>query len=302
MEDLAHVMYDTRSAFFSNDSTKEPIIVSDESEDEEPERHATQTDSQEQPEDTSVPPPPSPTTSKIRDSFIPTKLKELPSKITELSGDVKELHKHVQSILELPGNVHDILIKMETLTSTIYNIASQVAKLKTLQWKPPVDFLDLPSQVVTDTLNRFATHLKNASHTAGASSVPSVDQAGTSPVKGKKNTNQATISQLFQRKMAKDAEKANLKQPTFQSPFSPSPSSSSPQTKGEPIKEDRRKETMSSKDDEEEEIERGEHVHLTAEKIQEQKRIEESFKTDLAEHNVERVEELIDLMGYYIVE
>ncbi|GKE28176.1 hypothetical protein Tco_1443560, partial [Tanacetum coccineum] len=163
-------------------------------------------------------------------------------------------------------------------------------------------------------------------------------QEGISPAEGEKNTHHATISQLFQRKLAKDAKKANLKQtttktqPTFQSPFSPSPSSSSSQTEGDPIKKDKIKETMSSKDGEEEETvsdsedeyanpadsmvesfkkrkvkkfdfvtEGGEHVHLTAEKIKEQKRIEESLKADLAKHNKERVKELIDLMGYDIV-
>ncbi|GKB80033.1 hypothetical protein Tco_0946928 [Tanacetum coccineum] len=46
LEDLAHVMYDTRSAFFSEDFLEEPIIVTNESEEEEPERHEdTQSDS-----------------------------------------------------------------------------------------------------------------------------------------------------------------------------------------------------------------------------------------------------------------
>ncbi|GJV11385.1 hypothetical protein Tco_1352926 [Tanacetum coccineum] len=45
----------------------------------------------------------------------------------------------------------------------------------------------------------------------------------------------------------------------------------------------------------------GEHVHLTAEKIKEQKRIEVSLKADLDEHNEEKVEELIDLISYNIV-
>ncbi|GKB05207.1 hypothetical protein Tco_0833402, partial [Tanacetum coccineum] len=196
-------------------------------------------------------------------NFIPTELKTLPLKITELSGEV--------------------------------------AEVKDIQWKPELDFLNLPRQ-------------------------------------GEKNTNQATISQLFQRKFAKDAEKANLKQPTtktpptFKSPFSPSPSSIPPQTKGEPIKKNKGKSTMPSNKDEEEETKsdsedeyanlgdlivessrkqkvkkfdfvtkEGEHVHLTAEKIKEQKRIEKSLKANLAEHNEEKVEQLIDLMGYDIV-
>nr|GFA66222.1 hypothetical protein [Tanacetum cinerariifolium] len=80
-----------------------------------------------------------------------------------------------------------------------------------------------------------------------------------------KNTNQVTISQLFQRKITKDDKKANLKQqPTtttppatssFQSPFFPSPPMSTPQTEGELIKKDKVKEVMASKDAEEKETE-----------------------------------------------
>ncbi|GJV97762.1 hypothetical protein Tco_1549339 [Tanacetum coccineum] len=84
-----------------------------------------------------------------------------------------------------------------------------------------------------------------------------------------KNTNQVTISQLFQRKAAKDAKKANLNKQqsiltplitnvtssttsSLISPFLPSPPKSSSQPKGEHIKKDKGKKAMSSKDAEEE--------------------------------------------------
>ncbi|GKG12732.1 hypothetical protein Tco_0346969, partial [Tanacetum coccineum] len=41
-------------------------------------------------------------------------------------------------------------------------------------------------------------------------SVPSAVQADTMHANGEKNTNQATISQLFQRRAEKNAEKENL--------------------------------------------------------------------------------------------
>ncbi|GKB41208.1 hypothetical protein Tco_0886150 [Tanacetum coccineum] len=115
-------------------------------------------------------------------SFIQYELKEISSKFTVLSGEVKEIKKHV-------------------------------VELKALQWELPPEFLPLPSQVssvqaklktldvllsllnkVTDTLNRFAHIMENASPKAGDKGVPLAGQAGASPAEGEKNTNQATIS------------------------------------------------------------------------------------------------------------
>ncbi|GJR38581.1 hypothetical protein Tco_1214265 [Tanacetum coccineum] len=148
-------------------------------------------------------------------------------------------------------------------------------------------------------------------------------------LRGEKNTNQAT----------KDADKANLKQqqttttpPTtsaFQSPLFQNPQKSTPQTEGELIKKDKGKEATSSKDAKEEKTESdyedhanpadsmvetskkkkfgfvskgGEEIHLTAEKIEEQKRIEESLKAELTKQEVEKVKnELVDLMGTDVV-
>ncbi|GJX57310.1 hypothetical protein Tco_0287207 [Tanacetum coccineum] len=107
-------------------------------------------------------------------SCLPTELKELPSKITGLSGEIKELKKHVRDMeIELPGDLKEIPTKLETFTSTISSLSSQVAELKNIQWELPAEFLNLPSQVssvqeklkildslpsllhkVTDTLNR----------------------------------------------------------------------------------------------------------------------------------------------------
>ncbi|GJU46359.1 hypothetical protein Tco_1203625 [Tanacetum coccineum] len=199
LEDLSDLLKDTRSAFFTPDSSQdEPIIVSDESEEEEEvdkdkDTHATSHDI---PKDTLIPHPPSPKSAQIQElmaqarpsypdinqltdllvtslkpkfskllashdfaSCLPNALKELPSKFTELSGDIKELKKHVQDIeIELPGDLKEIPIKLETFTSTI------------LVFHP-----------------RFATMVENASG-ATRDNVPSAGQASTSPAEGEKNT------------------------------------------------------------------------------------------------------------------
>nr|GEW69047.1 hypothetical protein [Tanacetum cinerariifolium]GEW80374.1 hypothetical protein [Tanacetum cinerariifolium] len=113
----------------------------------------------------------------------------------------------------------------------------------------------------------------------------------------------------------------------------PGPPRSSPQTEGELIKKDKGIATMSSKDNEEEDTESdfendytklhdlivesskkkklkkfdfvtegGEHIHFAAEKIKEQKRIEESLKAKLAKQELKNVnKELVDLMGIDVV-
>nr|GEV29481.1 cysteine and histidine-rich domain-containing protein RAR1 [Tanacetum cinerariifolium] len=196
--------------------------------------------------------------------------------------------------------------RLKNLIMAPMEVSSVQAKLKTLDALPSL------LNKVTDTLNMFAHIMEIASPKAGDTSVPSTGQVDTSPAEGEKNTNQAITSQLFQRKIAKDAKKANLKkQPTpktpqttsaFQSSFSSSPPRSSPQNEGELIKKDKGKATMSFKDDGEEETESGEHIHFTAEKIEEQKRIEESPKAKLAKQEVEKVKnKLVDLMGIDVV-
>ncbi|GKA91955.1 hypothetical protein Tco_0813880 [Tanacetum coccineum] len=179
LEDLSDLMKDTRSAFFTLDSPhNEPIIILDESEEEETKKdEETHTTSHDVLKDTSVQHPPSPKLSQIQElidinqltkllvtslkpelskllashdfaSCLPTKLKELPSKFTELSRDIKELKKHVRDMeIELPSDLKEIPTKLETFTSTISSLTSQVAELKNIQWELPAEFLDLPSQV-----------------------------------------------------------------------------------------------------------------------------------------------------------
>ncbi|GKE57930.1 hypothetical protein Tco_1497115, partial [Tanacetum coccineum] len=81
-------------------------------------------------------------------SCLPTELKELPLKITKLSGDVKELKKHTRDMeIKLPGDLKEIPKKLETFISTISSLTSQVTELKTIQWELPVEFLVFPNQI-----------------------------------------------------------------------------------------------------------------------------------------------------------
>ncbi|GKE09016.1 hypothetical protein Tco_1412567 [Tanacetum coccineum] len=120
LEDLSDILNDTRSAFITPDNDKDT--------------HAT---SHDVPEDTSIPYPLSsksvqiqelmvqPELSKLLASYnfancLPTELKELPLKFTELSGEIKKLKKHVKNMeIELPRDLKEIPTKPETFTSII---------------------------------------------------------------------------------------------------------------------------------------------------------------------------------------
>ncbi|GKC50695.1 hypothetical protein Tco_1073440, partial [Tanacetum coccineum] len=254
-------------------------------------------------------------------SSLPNELKDLPSKFNELTEEVKGLKTQVHNLeIELPGDLKEIPPKLDDFTKIVTSLTSQVAELKTLQWELPTEFLSLPKQVksvqaklktlddllslllnITQALNKFAQVLNSASSKAEDQSVPSTCQANTMPAKGENNTNQATISQLFQRRAEKNAEKENMNN---QQPKPTTTCSSQPE--GEHIKKDKGKKDMSSKDAEEDlkkfdfVIEDGEHVHLTKEQISAQKKIEKEAEAANCEGEI-RKEELIDLLGPEVV-
>nr|GEU77796.1 hypothetical protein [Tanacetum cinerariifolium] len=138
-------------------------------------------------------------------SCLPTELKDLPLKFTELSREIKELKQHVNDMeIELPRDLKEIPTKLETFTSTISSLTSQVAELKNIQWELLIEFQALPVLVssvqkqlktldslpslfnkVTETLNRFAIVAKNASGST-TKDVPSAGQATASPAEGRK--------------------------------------------------------------------------------------------------------------------
>ncbi|GJT60924.1 hypothetical protein Tco_1004457 [Tanacetum coccineum] len=222
MEDLSDLLKYTRSSFFTPDSPQdEPNIVLDESEEEvevdkDKDTHATSHDKDEleqqkakaKAEVALLKSRPSyrdinqltdllvtslkPKLSKLLalhnfTNCLPNALKELPSKFTKLSGEIKEFKKHVQDMeIELPKDSKEILTKLETFTSTITSISSQ-EKLKTF------DFLPSLLNKVIDTLNRFATMVEHASE-ATTKDAPSAGQTTASPVEGEKNINPTTTN------------------------------------------------------------------------------------------------------------
>ncbi|GJX52663.1 hypothetical protein Tco_0281032 [Tanacetum coccineum] len=175
MEDISHLMQDARSAFFTHDSPpNEPIIVLDESKEEQTERHK-------EPEDTS---------DKLEQQKAKAKAEVATLKAKPLYPDIKqltellELKRHVQRMeIKLPGDLNDIPTKLETFTSTVSSIMSQLRTLDTL-----------PSLLnkVANTLNKFASIMENASHIGTRKGVPSAGLATASPAEGEKRTNPTT--------------------------------------------------------------------------------------------------------------
>nr|GEY49713.1 hypothetical protein [Tanacetum cinerariifolium] len=193
LEALSKLVKKVEANFMDPDSPKnEPMIDVDESEEEADKTEDIHATSHPYSEDTSVLKPSSPSNS------LPTELKELPFKFNKLSREVKELKKHVHDLeIKLPRDLKEIPNKLETFTSIVESLTTQVAEMKTLQWELTTEFLFVPINVasIKAKIKTFDTLLS---------------QAGTQPIEGEKNTNQVTISQLFQRKSAKDAEKANI--------------------------------------------------------------------------------------------
>ncbi|GJT60552.1 hypothetical protein Tco_1004085 [Tanacetum coccineum] len=109
-------------------------------------------------------------------SSLPTELKDIPSKLNELTGEVQRLKNQVHNLeIELPGELKEIPTKLENFTKTV---ATVQAKLKTLDALP-----GLLSRV-TKALNKFAQVLVSTSSKAIDKSVPSAGQADTMPAEG----------------------------------------------------------------------------------------------------------------------
>ncbi|GJV49505.1 hypothetical protein Tco_1439717, partial [Tanacetum coccineum] len=298
------------------------IVVDDSDEDKEDDKgEEVHTTLNVETKDASVLNPPSP-------SSLPTELKELPSKFNELTEEVKGLKKQVHELeIELPGDSKEIPTKLEDFTKTVTSHTSQVLELKTLQWELPPEFLSMPTQV----------KMAIASKKTEDANVPLTGQAGTQPAEGEKNTNKTTISRLFQRKSTKNSNLTKQQsKPTppptipiippvitttttqMQSPSLQNPQKGSSQPKGEHIKKDKGKKSISLEevkkestnsdfDDDENHltgsvvessrikkvkkfdfvIKGGKHIHLTKEEINKQKKIEEDAKVEATKHESE---------------
>ncbi|GKB35775.1 hypothetical protein Tco_0880717, partial [Tanacetum coccineum] len=249
-------------------------------------------------EDTSVPQPSSPKSIKIQEltnqltelpvqslkpeisklltthdfsASIPTELKALPSKFSDLNGEFKDLKKYIEGLeIEIPGDLKEIPKKLYAFQFVVLGLTKQVAEMKNQKLEVPTGLLALPGQVSTNIVQLSKLKVMDA--------IPG--RAGPHPAKGGKNTQQATITQLFQRRTAKDATKANLNKepipttssetttvippttspiiiPTtihLQSPFLSSPLKTTPQPEGELVK-NKGKEAMSHEEATEKESE-----------------------------------------------
>ncbi|GJX26341.1 hypothetical protein Tco_0232637 [Tanacetum coccineum] len=207
LEDLSDLLKDIRSAFFTLDPPQdEPIIGSDESEEEvkkDKYTHATSHDSQkDELEQQKAKAEAGVISLKVRPSYpdinqltdvlvtslkpkfskilashdfaicLPNALKELPSKFTELSREIKELNKHVQDMeIKLPGDLKKIPKNNRDFTFhiSVFHPSSEKAQ----------DF-GFPS--------------KSIKQGATTKDVPSVGQVTASLAEGEKNTNLATMN------------------------------------------------------------------------------------------------------------
>nr|GEV25124.1 hypothetical protein [Tanacetum cinerariifolium] len=214
LEDLSDLWKDTRSAFFTPDSPQDkPIIVSDESEKEEEvdKDKDTYATSHDVPEDTLIPHPSSPKSAQIQELMAQVQLlqfqkDELEQQKAKFKAEVAllkarssypdinqltdllvtSLNPKFYKLLALHNFANCLPNTLKELPSKFTELSREIKKLKTLD--------SLPSLLnkVTDTLNRFATMVKNASG-ATNKDVPSTGQVTASPAKGEKNTNPATM-------------------------------------------------------------------------------------------------------------
>nr|GEU69779.1 hypothetical protein [Tanacetum cinerariifolium] len=113
---------------------------------------------------------------------LPKKLKELPTKFSEICREIKDLKKYVHEMeIDLLGDLKETSTNLEEFQSTISSLIKQLSKLKTL------DALLSLLNKFTKALNMLAQAIKSASHTAGDDSVPLSGQAGLCPIEWEKN-------------------------------------------------------------------------------------------------------------------
>ncbi|GJW15755.1 hypothetical protein Tco_0019888 [Tanacetum coccineum] len=255
MKDLSKLVQNVKVDFMDLDLPRddEPIIIQDEEKEDDAEEVDTKKVHLEVPKET-------------EDAL--EKLK------TKAEAEVEVAFLSAQPSISYPTVEHLTKLLVKPLTHELSKLLtshdfsnSLPTELKELL-KAKIKTLDaLPSLLnkVTTALDRFVKAIEDASQQVGDKSVPSAGQAGTHPAEGEKNTTQVAITQLFQRRIAEDAERENLNSqpittttpitttiipPTtlqLQSPFLSSPPNSFPQTEGELIKKHKGKKVMSSK-------------------------------------------------------
>ncbi|GJT09733.1 hypothetical protein Tco_0856775 [Tanacetum coccineum] len=224
---------------------------------------------------------------------------------------------HATDNVETKDTSHKLELEKNKAEAEVALLKAQPSFPNMEQLKELLEFLSLPGQVasvqaklktlyalpgllshVTKALNKFAQVLDSASSKAGDQSVSSAGQADTMPAEGEKNTNQATISQLFQRRAKKiKAKRLSSEEAEKESTESGSDDETT-HMPGSTVESSKKKELKKFDFI----TESREHVHLTKEQIRAQKEIEKEPKAEAARHEGEiRKEELIDLLGLEVV-
>ncbi|GJV89685.1 retrovirus-related pol polyprotein from transposon TNT 1-94 [Tanacetum coccineum] len=222
-----------------------------------------------------------------------TELLELPSKMSDINGEIKDLRKYIEGLkIEIP-----------------------VADIKNLQLEFPAEFLALPGQVssiqvhmsklktldallsllnrVTEALDRLAYAIELASNKNGDHGVPSAGQASTHPAEILRRPPLSLRGSLSRTKERKPCLIKKLKKKSLKLTLEPTVRLTGCMVESSKKKHLKKFDFVTEK---------GDHVHLTEEQIKEQKRIEESLKADMAKKEKELgKEELVNLLGIKVV-
>ncbi|GJX28980.1 hypothetical protein Tco_0237059 [Tanacetum coccineum] len=127
LEDLLDLLKDTRSAFFTPDSPQdEPIIILDESEEEEEvaKDKDTYASSQGVPEDTSIPYPPSPKLAQIQELMA----QELLIEVQALPVLVSSVQKQLNTLDSLPSLLNKVTDTLNRFASVVENVSGAMTK------------------------------------------------------------------------------------------------------------------------------------------------------------------------------
>ncbi|GJV84147.1 hypothetical protein Tco_1524045 [Tanacetum coccineum] len=199
---------------------------------------------------------------------LPTELKDLPSKFNELTKEVKGLKTQVYNLdIKLPGDLKEIPYKLDNFTKTVTSLTSEVAELKTLQWELPAEFPLLLAQQPKPT---------TPPATPATTIIPPIITATTTQMKSPPKNPQKAPFNLRQGKKAlslEETEKENTD----------SDSEDETHVTGSMVESSRIKKQKNFDFVTEE----GEHIHLTEEQINQQKKIEEEAKAEAAKRESE---------------
>ncbi|GJV95422.1 hypothetical protein Tco_1546999 [Tanacetum coccineum] len=135
-------------------------------------------------------------------AFIPTELKEVSSKISNINRAVGGLKKYVEELkFEIAYELKVLPEKLEEFQSFISVLTSKLSKLKVLDALPSL------LNKVTEALNRFAHAIESTLQKAYDTSVPSTGQAGTQPAEGE---NPLNITAQPEGEQVKDKDKKSF--------------------------------------------------------------------------------------------